>query len=127
VINSLDLRELELSWRQYTWANNLQTPTYEKLDRILVSTDWELKYPKVNVHALPRALSDHTPLLLDTGMSSQHNPQMFKFELAWLFKDGFYDTVTRYGNQKQGVQMLCKFGKTKYDHWESISEDGQNI
>jgi hypothetical protein len=32
VINSLDLRELELSRRQYTWANNLQTPTFEKLD-----------------------------------------------------------------------------------------------
>jgi hypothetical protein len=73
----------------------LQTPTYEKLDQILVSTDWELKYPKVNVHALPRALSDHTPLLLDTGMPSQHNSQMFKFELTWLFKDDFYDTVTR--------------------------------
>jgi hypothetical protein len=32
VINNLDLRELELSRRQYTWANNLPTPTYEKLD-----------------------------------------------------------------------------------------------
>jgi exonuclease III len=32
VISNLDLRELELSGRQYTWVNNLQTPTYEKLD-----------------------------------------------------------------------------------------------
>jgi endonuclease/exonuclease/phosphatase family metal-dependent hydrolase len=70
VINSLDLRELELSGRQYTWANNLQTPTYEKLDRILVSTEWEVKCPKVNASALPRALSYHTPLLVDTGMPS---------------------------------------------------------
>jgi hypothetical protein len=69
-------------------------PTYEKLDRILVSIDWEIKYPKANVHALPRALSDHTPLLLDTRMPSQHNSQMLKFELAWLLKDGFFDIVT---------------------------------
>jgi endonuclease/exonuclease/phosphatase family metal-dependent hydrolase len=82
VINSLDLRELELSGRQYSWASNLQTATYEKLDRILVSTDWEIKYPKVNVRASPRALSDRTPLLLGTGMPSQHNSQMFKFELV---------------------------------------------
>jgi exonuclease III len=95
VINSLDLRKLELTERQYTWANNLQTPTYEKLDQILVSTDWEMKYPRVNTCALPRSLSDHTPLLLDTRMLSQHTSQMFKFELAWLSKDGFYDTVTR--------------------------------
>jgi exonuclease III len=52
MINSLDLRELKLSGRQYTWANNLQTPMYEKLDRVLVSTEWELKYPKVTVHTL---------------------------------------------------------------------------
>jgi exonuclease III len=94
VINNLDLREIELTRRQYTWANNLQTPTYEKLDQILVSTYWEIRYPKVNVRALPRVLSDHTPLLLDTGMPSQHNAQMFKFELAWLLKDGFFDIVT---------------------------------
>jgi hypothetical protein len=47
--DSLDLRELELSRRQYTWINNLETPTYEKLDRVLVSIDWELKYPKVTI------------------------------------------------------------------------------
>jgi hypothetical protein len=46
------------------------------------------------VCTLPRALYIRTPLLLDTGMPSQHNAQMFKFELAWLLKDGFYDTVT---------------------------------
>jgi hypothetical protein len=39
VINSLELIELELSGRHYTWANNLQTPIYKKLDRILVSTE----------------------------------------------------------------------------------------
>jgi endonuclease/exonuclease/phosphatase family metal-dependent hydrolase len=43
------------------WANNLQTPTYEKLDIILVSTDWELKFARVTVQSLPRGISDHTP------------------------------------------------------------------
>ena len=31
VIDSLDLREIELSGRQYTWANSLEVPTFEKL------------------------------------------------------------------------------------------------
>jgi hypothetical protein len=93
VLNNLELRELELSGRQYTWANNLQSPTLEKFDRILVSTEWELKYPLVTINALRRTISDHTPLLLNTGMSSQHTSHMFKFELRWLLKDGFYDMV----------------------------------
>jgi hypothetical protein len=93
IINSLNLRELELSGQQFTWANNLQTPTFEKLDRILVSTYWEVKSPQVIVRALPRGILDHTLLLLDTGTSSQPKANSFKFELAWLFKDGFHEKV----------------------------------
>jgi hypothetical protein len=61
IINNLDLRELVLSGRQFTWTNNLQIPTYEKLDKILVSTEWELKFLRVTVHSLPRGISNHTP------------------------------------------------------------------
>jgi hypothetical protein len=39
VINNLNLREIEPSERQYTWANNLPKPTYEKLDRVLVTME----------------------------------------------------------------------------------------
>ena len=67
VIDSFDLREIELTGRQFTWANSLTDPTYEKLDRVLMTTEWEIKYPMVMVHALDRGVSDHTPLLLDTG------------------------------------------------------------
>ena len=41
VINSVDLKELELSGRKFTWANSLPQPTFERLDRVLVSTEWE--------------------------------------------------------------------------------------
>jgi hypothetical protein len=54
VIDSLDLREVEMVGRQFTWANNLPEPTYEKLDRVLMDPDWELKFPMVTVRALPR-------------------------------------------------------------------------
>jgi hypothetical protein len=54
----------------------------------LDSTEWEVKFPQVLVKALPREISDHTPLLLDTGITSQPKADGFKFELAWLFKDG---------------------------------------
>ena len=57
----MDLRKLEMSNRKFTWANALDTPTYERLDRVLVSTDWELKFPLATVIALNREISDHTP------------------------------------------------------------------
>jgi len=38
VIDSFDLREIDLIGRQFTWANSLPHPTYEKLDRVLMTT-----------------------------------------------------------------------------------------
>ena len=66
IIESLDLREIDLTGRQFTWANSLPIPTYEKLDRVLTSVEWEQKFPLVTVQALHRAIFDHTPLLVDS-------------------------------------------------------------
>lgn len=67
VIYGLDLRELEMSFRKFTWANSKYVQTFERLDRVLVSTEWESKFPLSNVQALNREISYHTPLVLDTG------------------------------------------------------------
>lgn len=95
-IETLNLRELELSGRKFTWASSAEIPTFEKLDRILVSTDWEQKFPLSTVEALTRQISDHTPLLLDTWNASYRgNNSSFKFELGWLTRDGFHDMVAK--------------------------------
>jgi hypothetical protein len=87
--------------RRYTWANNLPVPTFEKLDRILVDIDWEVKYPKVSVHAFTRDISDHTPLLLDTRDSCPATQNhMFKFELSWLIREDFYGIVKKIWQQE---------------------------
>jgi hypothetical protein len=94
VIDSFDLREIDLTGRQFMWANSLPNPTYEKLDKALMTTEWEFKYPLVIVHALDRGVSDHTPLLLDTGMSAyKGNIRQFKLELNWFSREDFHDRV----------------------------------
>jgi exonuclease III len=106
VINGQNLRELKMSGRRYTWANSLPNPTYENLDIILISTEWELAHPLSTVVALPRAISDHTPLLIDMGQSSTgNNIPMFKFELGWLLRDGFMDMVRRCGTMYMIVKI----------------------
>jgi hypothetical protein len=93
VIEGLDLRELEMTGRKYTWANNLTSPTFEKLDCILVSTKWEEIFPLSTVRALTRDISDHTPLLLNTGEPNTNTQPMFKFELGWFMWDSFIDMI----------------------------------
>ena len=91
----MDLKEISMTGRQFTWANSLPDPTYEKLDRVLMDSDWELKFPLVSVRALPRieALSDHAPILLTTGNPTPQRRRPFKFELGWLCRDGFSDMI----------------------------------
>jgi endonuclease/exonuclease/phosphatase family metal-dependent hydrolase len=99
VIDRLNLRELEMPGRRYMWANSLPNPTYEKLDRILISTEWELSNPLSTVVVLLRVISDHTPLLVHTGHTSQsNNVPMFKFKLGWLLRDGFMEMVSKVWN-----------------------------
>jgi endonuclease/exonuclease/phosphatase family metal-dependent hydrolase len=66
VINAYDLRELYMSGGIFTWPNNQANPTLERLDRILVSKEWEGMFPTVLVFKKPREFSDHNPLILDS-------------------------------------------------------------
>jgi hypothetical protein len=95
IIDSLDLREVKMADRRYTWANSLPDPTYEKLDRVLMDTSWEDKFPMVSVRALERIekLSDHAPILLTTGLTRPLSKKPFKFELGWLQREGFHEMV----------------------------------
>jgi hypothetical protein len=49
-------------------------------------------YPLVQVTALTRYQSDHTPLLLDTGDRTQRNSQ-FKMELCWVAREVIHSVV----------------------------------
>jgi hypothetical protein len=112
VIDGLNLKEIQLTGRKYTWANNLAVPTFEKLDRILVTTEWEEKYPLTTVHALTRGVSDHTPLLLNSGEASSMTTQpMFKFELGWPLRDGFMDLV-------RDIWEHTVVGRTPMERWQ---------
>jgi hypothetical protein len=44
IIETLNLKELEMTGRKYMCANYAEVPTCEKLDHILVTTEWEQKF-----------------------------------------------------------------------------------
>ena len=46
--------KLEMNGRNFTWGNNLPIPTFEKLDRILCSNEWEEVYPLTQITTLTR-------------------------------------------------------------------------
>ncbi|KAJ1297556.1 hypothetical protein BS78_01G385600 [Paspalum vaginatum] len=74
-----------------------------------MSTEWEFKYPLVTVQALDRGVSDHTPLLLDTGTPAFFGSnKQFKFELNWLQREGFHDRVKEIWSKTSKGQNLVQ-------------------
>jgi hypothetical protein len=83
------LMDLPLGGGMSTWSNSL---SWSRLDRFLVSPDWEMGYPGLVQRKLLRVCSDHAPIILTRG-GLHHGKRSFKFENMWLKEEGFVDKV----------------------------------
>ncbi len=90
---SLDLWNLQhaaVKWILLIWGiiiGVLLPSSMSRLDRFLVSPDWEEHFSNVHHKLFPRPLSDHFPILLDiSGLPSVKGS--FKFENMWLNSGG---------------------------------------
>ena len=81
------------------------------MDRILICPDWEDKYPLTIVSTLERELSNHTPLIIDTGTPNK-NPPIFRFENAWFERNGLKEIVEKIWNDPN-------IKGTNIDKWQS--------
>jgi hypothetical protein len=90
----------------YTWSNNQENPTLEKLDRILVSKEWEDIFPNALVRNLPREVSDHNPLILSSGPCQNLKRLQFRFDLNWLTNLEFMPIFKKFGIDLVEKQLL---------------------
>lgn len=83
------LREVARVGAQYTWTNKQLTPVRSVLDRVFMSSEWEVMFPLCSLHAETRIGSDHVPLILSSGEERlKCIPRLF-FETAWLESPDF--------------------------------------
>ena len=93
-VAKLELVDIHLHGRRYTWSNERRSPTMVRLDRALVSLDWEAMHPDCHLQALSSDASDHCPLLMQTQLSIQYM-RRFHFESVWPKMLGYQEAVVR--------------------------------
>ena len=92
VLNELGLRDLPLQGGPFTWRGGNNNQRMSRLDRFLVSADWVSQFSNVIQRTLPRLVSDHCPVLLDSERIKS-GPSPFRFENMWLKVEGFKDLL----------------------------------
>jgi hypothetical protein len=68
-----------------------------KLDRVFVSTSLGVKIALAKVTCLTKDISDHTPILVDSGESCHMRIKRFRVEKWWLKKLNLEGLLGRLG------------------------------
>lgn len=100
--------------QNFTWSNMQSNPTLAKLDRFLISTEWDHTYPLSKVMVIPRITSDHSPILLSS--SDKMTKRLFRIEEVWLAREDFYNLVPVWWNEmpKKGSSVLTVVAKLRH-------------
>ncbi|XP_078154149.1 uncharacterized protein LOC144549305 [Carex rostrata] len=92
VVDRMELVDMPLQGRAYTWASARDNPTFVRLDRFLMSPAWVEEYPNTMQSAGPSNASDHCPLIC-TSLTKFPTSNIFRFENCWLRLDQFKQLV----------------------------------
>jgi hypothetical protein len=121
-----------MSGGKYTWSNNQENPTLERLDRFLVSKTWGENLPLVIVNKLPRVMANHNPLILTLNQIQTLSKLSFKFELTWVKHPEFMQKVKEIWDASchaesafDRIQMKLKKIKQYFKGW-GLNSQGEN-
>uniref|UniRef100_A0A803NPG3 DUF4283 domain-containing protein n=1 Tax=Cannabis sativa TaxID=3483 RepID=A0A803NPG3_CANSA len=80
---------------KFTWRNKRDNGKLirERIDRVLVDTDWLTLYSKAGVRNLPIVASDHGPILFDSLMCKRRGSGIFRFYEAQFREESCLDVI----------------------------------
>ena len=92
MIDDLQLIELPLLDRLFTWTNKRAEPTLARLDRAFFTMEFGNVFPGSTLTSGHRPTSDHTPILASI-QTNIPKPSIFRLERSWLLDPSFLHAV----------------------------------
>ena len=124
LIKDLELKYLTLWGGTFTWRGGQGNQRMARLDRFVVSEDWDMYFGGVNQSVLPKPTSDHFPIMLFGGDRPSRGPMPFKFENMWLKEESFHNLIADWwtsfvyqGSRSYVVMEKLKALKAKLKTW----------
>uniref|UniRef100_M1BT70 Endonuclease/exonuclease/phosphatase domain-containing protein n=1 Tax=Solanum tuberosum TaxID=4113 RepID=M1BT70_SOLTU len=91
-IEDMELADPQLVGDNFTWKRGERHDSAARLDRFLISEEWETSFRNIKQSTMHRVISDHCPLILECGNWEKSN-SYFKFENWWLQTENFKEMV----------------------------------
>ncbi|XP_078150208.1 uncharacterized protein LOC144545516 [Carex rostrata] len=92
IVDGLQLQDLKLQGRAYTWSNEQENPIFARLDRFMVSTAWSQTFPNSMQMAISNTASDHCPLVCNV-QTKFPTSNIFRLENSWIRNQEFKELV----------------------------------
>jgi hypothetical protein len=90
--DEIEVKEIHLNGRRYTWTSGTQNPTHTKIDHVFTSKEWELVHPHCHLQAASTSVSHHCPMVLSCA-PFQKRFRGFRFESYWLHMPELTDII----------------------------------
>ena len=86
----------------------------------MMSKNWESNFLFVKVSKLPRSISDHNPLIMDTEITDKKPLSSFHFKNGWLTHPEFTSIVDKIWNKpcRAKIQQKLKLCKQHLKGWD---------
>lgn len=89
------LIDIPIYGAKYTWIKKGSLSSRSKIDRFIVTAEWDAHFPGILVKALGRPFSDHKPIFLSCDLEYWGAPP-WRCESMWLLEPGFIELLEQW-------------------------------
>ncbi|KAL8476717.1 hypothetical protein ACS0TY_029134 [Phlomoides rotata] len=112
-IRDTGLIDLPLHGRSYTWYKP-DGLCKDRLDRILINSEWLVCWPSLHLRGLRRSLSDHCPIVL-VNKPKDWGPKPFRCLNAWFSHPDFRNFVKERWSSYENAEVFGSLEKDTID------------